>query len=167
MGVLVLWSGAIVAWPVRGRSQLLRPQRRPALARRADRFVSDAAFHFCRLALLLRGSFPRFSKAAISARALLGSWAASRLFETTIFSLTRTALRRVLDNFINRIIFTWSCPLEGVVARRCDGGAGCGACGFRLASGNSGTPRGTVRSNYVGLPSMAGLGRARKVKAFR
>jgi hypothetical protein len=30
-----------------------------------------------------------------------------------------------------------------------------------------GTPRVTVRSNYVGLPSMAGLGRAREAKASR
>ena len=49
--------------------------------------------------------------------------------------------------------------------RRHDSGAGCGACGFCLASRNSGTLRVTVRSNYVGLPSMAGLGQAKAAKA--
>ena len=48
--------------------------------------------------------------------------------------------------------------------RRRDGGSGCGACGLCFANMNSGTPRGTVRSNYVGLPSMAGLDWAGRAK---
>ena len=39
------------------------------------------------------------------------------------------------------------------------GGAGCGARASGFVSRAPGRPRATVRSNYVGLPSMAGRGR--------
>ena len=42
--------------------------------------------------------------------------------------------------------------------RRRDGGVGCGACVSCLANTESGTPRGTVRPHYEGLPLMAGRG---------